>query len=40
MGVNIAALTVYDMCKAVNPHIKIEELKLISKQGGKNDFSL
>jgi cyclic pyranopterin phosphate synthase len=40
MGANIAALTVYDMCKAVNPHIEIKELKLISKQGGKNDFSL
>ncbi len=40
MGANIAALTVYDMCKAVNPHILIEELKLISKEGGKNDFSL
>ncbi|XP_050530822.1 molybdenum cofactor biosynthesis protein 1 isoform X2 [Daktulosphaira vitifoliae] len=35
----IAALVVYDMCKAVNRNIVIEHVKLISKTGGKNDFT-
>jgi cyclic pyranopterin phosphate synthase len=34
----IAALTVYDMCKALSHDIIIEEIKLISKTGGKKDF--
>lgn len=40
MGANIAALTVYDMCKAVDPHMVIKELKVLEKQGGKRDFKL
>ena len=36
MGVNIAALTVYDMCKAVDKGIIINEIKLIEKYGGKS----
>jgi cyclic pyranopterin phosphate synthase len=36
---SIAALTVYDMCKALSHNIIIEEIKLMSKSGGKKDFS-
>jgi cyclic pyranopterin phosphate synthase len=35
---SIAALTVYDMCKALSHDIRIEEIKLIEKTGGKKDF--
>ena len=35
---SIAALTVYDMCKALSHNIIIEEVKLMSKSGGKKDF--
>ncbi len=35
-GASVAALTVYDMCKAMNKGIVIQELKLISKTGGKS----
>jgi len=35
---SIAALTIYDMCKALSHHITIKEVKLISKTGGKKDF--
>ncbi|MBX7109457.1 MAG: cyclic pyranopterin monophosphate synthase MoaC [Chitinophagales bacterium] len=38
-GASVAALTVYDMCKAMSHHIVIKETKLLSKTGGKNDFS-
>ncbi len=37
-AVAIAALTVYDMCKALSHDITIEEIKLLSKTGGKKDF--
>jgi cyclic pyranopterin phosphate synthase len=38
-GVSIAALTVYDMCKAVQKDIVIEQTRLLSKSGGKSsDF--
>jgi cyclic pyranopterin phosphate synthase len=33
-----AALTVYDMCKALSHNIVIEEIKLMEKTGGKKDF--
>lgn len=39
-GANIAALTVYDMCKALSHSIVIEQIKLIEKTGGKSDFAL
>lgn len=32
----ITALTIYDMCKAVDRGIKIESLRLIRKSGGKS----
>ena len=38
-GATIAALTVYDMCKAFSHDIIIRETKLISKTGGKRDFN-
>ncbi|GAB3637575.1 cyclic pyranopterin monophosphate synthase MoaC [Hymenobacter arcticus] len=37
-GASVAALTVYDMCKAISHHIVIEEIRLIEKTGGKSDF--
>ncbi|MDB5122210.1 MAG: moaC [Mucilaginibacter sp.] len=38
VGASIAALTVYDMCKAMSHDIVISETKLIEKTGGKRDF--
>ena len=38
VGASIAALTVYDMCKALSHDIVIKETKLMEKTGGKNDF--
>ena len=35
-GASVAALTVYDMCKALNKGIVIRETRLISKTGGKS----
>ena len=37
-AVSIAALTVYDMCKAVQKDICITEIQLESKTGGKSDY--
>lgn len=37
-GASIAALTIYDMCKALSHDIVIEEVKLMEKTGGKKDF--
>jgi molybdopterin biosynthesis enzyme len=34
----IAALTIYDMCKAVQKDICITEIQLKSKSGGKSDY--
>jgi len=36
-GASIAALTIYDMCKALSHEIVIAETRLIEKQGGKSD---
>ncbi len=38
MAASVAALTIYDMCKALSHNIIIEEIKLMAKSGGKNDF--
>ncbi|MCL5028640.1 MAG: cyclic pyranopterin monophosphate synthase MoaC [Bacteroidetes bacterium] len=39
-AISVAALTVYDMCKALDKSIEIREIKLLSKTGGKSgDFS-
>ena len=37
-GATVAALTVYDMCKALSHDIVIGETRLMSKTGGKEDF--
>jgi cyclic pyranopterin phosphate synthase len=38
VGASLAALTVYDMCKALSHDIIIKETKLMEKTGGKNVF--
>ncbi|HZD25689.1 MAG TPA: cyclic pyranopterin monophosphate synthase MoaC, partial [Alphaproteobacteria bacterium] len=35
-AVSVAALTVYDMCKAVDRGMRITDLRLIHKAGGKS----
>ncbi len=37
-GATIAALTIYDMCKALSQEIRITETRLIAKTGGKKDY--
>jgi cyclic pyranopterin monophosphate synthase len=37
-AVSVAALTIYDMCKALSHDIVIGEMKLMEKTGGKKDF--
>ncbi len=37
-GANIAALTVYDMCKSISQKMVIKEVKLVKKSGGKSDI--
>jgi cyclic pyranopterin monophosphate synthase len=37
-AVTVAALTVYDMCKALSHDIVIEQIRLREKTGGKKDF--
>ncbi len=38
-GANIAALTIYDMCKAFSHEIVIESCELLAKSGGKSDYN-
>lgn len=35
---SVAALTVYDMCKALSHDIIITQIRLLEKKGGKSDF--
>ena len=37
-GASVAALTVYDMCKAIDRGMRVEELRLLEKTGGKGDY--
>ena len=37
-GASIAALTLHDMCKALDPAIVISQVRLLEKSGGKSDF--
>lgn len=37
-GAATAALTIYDMCKALTHGIEIREVGLVSKTGGKRDY--
>uniref|UniRef100_A0A0A9XCN1 Molybdenum cofactor biosynthesis protein 1 n=1 Tax=Lygus hesperus TaxID=30085 RepID=A0A0A9XCN1_LYGHE len=39
-GVSVAALTVYDMCKAVTHNMVIKEIKLVQKSGGRREVYL
>ena len=39
-GASIAALTVYDMCKALSHEIVIADTRLLSKTGGKSSASI
>jgi cyclic pyranopterin phosphate synthase len=38
-GASIAALTVYDMCKALSHGIVIGDVRLLSKDGGKRSYT-
>ena len=40
VGASVAALTIYDMCKAMSHDIVIKETRLMEKTGGKRDFKL
>lgn len=37
-GASVAALTIYDMCKAFSHDLVIKDTRLFEKTGGKNDF--
>ena len=36
MGVNVALLTIYDMCKAIDKNMVISDIHLVEKTGGKS----
>ena len=38
-AVSVAALTIYDMCKAVQKDIEITDIRLETKSGGKSDYA-
>jgi len=38
-AVAVAALTMYDMCKAVDKEMVIENVRLLEKRGGRSDYS-
>ena len=38
-AVSVTALTIYDMCKAVDKNMEIREVRLIEKKGGKSDHA-
>ena len=37
---SVAALTVYDMCKALSHDIRISDVQLLNKTGGRSDFKM
>jgi cyclic pyranopterin monophosphate synthase len=39
-GASIAALTIYDMCKALSHDIVIGDVRLLAKDGGRSSYSL
>jgi cyclic pyranopterin monophosphate synthase len=39
MGASVAALTIYDMCKALSHDIVIGPVRLVAKRGGRRDFA-
>jgi len=38
-AVAVSCLTIYDMCKYLNKSIKIKNIRLIKKTGGKHEFN-
>ena len=38
-GASVAALTIYDMCKALSHDMVIGEVRLLEKTGGKSDYT-
>lgn len=38
-GASVAAITIYDMCKAMSHDIEILSTRLLEKTGGKKDFN-
>ncbi len=38
-AVSVAALTIYDMCKAAQKDMQITDIQLETKSGGKSDFN-
>jgi cyclic pyranopterin phosphate synthase len=40
VAVSVAGLTVIDMLKAVDPHLRLEGIRVIEKRGGQHDFAL
>jgi len=38
-AVSVSLLTIYDMCKAIDKTMEIQEIYLLSKAGGKEDFT-
>lgn len=34
-GVNVALLTLFDMCKAIDPTMRLEGIRVLDKKGGK-----
>jgi cyclic pyranopterin phosphate synthase len=38
VGASVAALTIYDMCKALSHDIEITGVRLLAKSGGRRDF--
>jgi molybdenum cofactor biosynthesis protein MoaC len=39
-GASVAALTLYDMLKPIDKQVEIQQIRLISKEGGKSDFKI
>jgi cyclic pyranopterin phosphate synthase len=37
-AVSVALLNIYDMCKGIDKNMVIEDIKLLSKKGGKSDY--
>ena len=37
-GASVAALAIIDMCKAASPAIRIRDIRLLEKTGGKSDY--
>lgn len=37
-AVSVAALTIYDMCKAIDRAMVIKDIRLLEKTGGKSDY--